>query len=440
MALEASSPVDPMTDPDAERIVLAGCILDPYVLATARSRMSSRHFSAEPHRDLWVILSDLFDHQQQVDIGTVADAVKKRKGKGELAKLAKWASEYAYSPEVTISRLSRLEDLALRRDVAEAATRLAAAARDSQKPAVDLLRDATDALYAVGRPCEQDDTASGEGIANALLSDWDSPRQGVNTGMADLDRLLQGLTRGTISVLAGRPGMGKTQTAVQIAHNVAMAGNGVLYVSLEMTRVELGKRLLALYSGIPLQALRHWRIPDPLQGQPDVHGRAAKGIEQISRLPLFVDDRGGQIVPQIRAAARRIQAKGPLDLVVVDYLGLLADGIDVRSPESVRIGRISAALLEMAKNLDVAVLVLSQLNRSVESRGEKRPNLADIRDSGAIEQDAYAVMFVYREGYYKPEADQTDLEIIVGKHRGGPTGAVKMHYQPQTGRISNRER
>ena len=297
---------------------------------------------------------------------------------------------------------------------------------------------------------------------------------GVATELDDLDRKLGGLHPSDLVILAGRPSMGKTTLATNIAFNAAKAcrreiqddgskktvnGAMVAFFSLEMSSEQLATRIIAERTGINAHRIR--------QGDLDKHDfeKIREATEELQNLPLFIDDQGGISVSQLAARARRLQRSHGLDLVVIDYLQLLSSSLGKSSDSRVQeITQITMALKALAKDLNVPVIALSQLSRAVEQRDDKRPQLSDLRESGSIEQDADVVMFVYRESYYleraEPQADPNDpsasekwakwrtrmdevygtAEVIIGKQRHGPIGKVTLAFDANVTRFGNLER
>ncbi|KAB2870581.1 MAG: replicative DNA helicase [Bauldia sp.] len=293
----------------------------------------------------------------------------------------------------------------------------------------------------------------------------DGHLSGVATGLDDLDRLMGGLQPSDLIILAGRPGMGKTSLATNIAFNVAKAWRGeveadgsmktvnggiVGFFSLEMSSEQLATRIIAEQSGVPSSDIRRGRITE------DQFSAIVAAAREMSRVPLYVDQTGGLTIAQLAARARRLKRQRGLDLLVIDYIQLMQGssrrGSDNRVQE---VTEITNNLKSLAKELNVPIIALSQLSRQVENRDDKHPQLSDLRESGSIEQDADVVLFVYREEYYlknkepKPgtieyEQWQTEMdsvhgiaEVIIGKQRHGPTGTVRLLFEDMVTRFSN---
>ncbi len=253
---------------------------------------------------------------------------------------------------------------------------------------------------------------------------------GYTTGFRELDGLLAGLHRSDLLILAARPGMGKTALALNIALNVALgevdSRKAVGIFSLEMSRAQLVSRLLCCRGLVNASHVRTGRLDG------DEWGRLLDASELLSTLPIRIDDAPALSLSDVRSRARRLKAEmGEVGLIVIDYLQLMR-GDDLRAPREQQVSSISRGLKALAKDLDCPVLALSQLNRSAESRADKRPLVSDLRESGAIEQDADVILFIYRDEVYNPEsADRGLAEIVVAKQRNGPTGIVKLVFQGQ---------
>jgi replicative DNA helicase len=268
---------------------------------------------------------------------------------------------------------------------------------------------------------------------------------GLSCGIAELDAVLGGLTPSNLFILAGRPGMGKTALAQNVAFNVARQGVPVRFFSLEMSAAELALRQLSAEIGIPASELRRGNIDaDSMRQLVDVQ-------ERLAHLPLVIDDSGGLTMPQLATRLRRTKRKHRIGLAVIDYLQLVGGSIYRGHNRTQEITEITTGLKALAKELDIPILALSQLSREVEKRGDKRPLLADLRDSGSIEQDADAVAFVYREVYYlqRNPPDIADgaayqrwqsllstaagkAEIIIAKLRNGPMGTAHLSFDEST--------
>jgi replicative DNA helicase len=288
---------------------------------------------------------------------------------------------------------------------------------------------------------------------------------GLATGLDDLDKMMGGLQHSDLVILAGRPGMGKSSLATNMGYNIAKAWRGeqqadgtiktvdggiVGFFSLEMSSEQLATRMLAEQAGVPSSDIRRGAIHE------DQFDRIVEVAQEMQRIPFYIDQTGGISVAQLAARARRLKRQRGLDLLIVDYLQLIT-GTSRRSSESrvQEITEITTSLKALAKELNVPVLALSQLSRQVESRDDKRPQLADLRESGSIEQDADVVLFIFREEYYlknrKPKEGTEEFfkwqaemeqiagtaEVIIGKQRHGPTGTVELQFEAEVTRFSS---
>jgi replicative DNA helicase len=262
------------------------------------------------------------------------------------------------------------------------------------------------------------------------LEQLGSDINGLSTGFVDLDQKLAGMQPANLVVVAGRPGMGKSAIALNIATNVAVKGESVAIFSLEMSKEEIVQRILSSVGQVDSKKLRNGQLGPLWQRVVDAAGKMYKA-------PIFIDDSSMVTVTDIRAKCRRLKRKRGLALVVVDYLQLLQ--ASTRENRQQEISEITRNLKNLAKELEVPIIAVSQLNRSVESRENRRPRLSDLRESGAIEQDADVVIFVYRHEYYHPEDQEKKgiAELIIDKHRSGATGTVEMTFQPEFTRFAN---
>ena len=367
-----------------------------------------------------------------------------------------------------------IHDLALRRELIRIGgdISIGAASHEDGLTARDQIEAAEQQLYSLA---ESGGASTGFVALNEALRGAvemaaeafgrDGGLAGLSTGLIDLDQKLGGLHPSDLLILAGRPSMGKSALAVNIAFNVArnyawepqpdgsrktVNGGIVAFFALEMSAEQLGMRLLAEVSGVSGDRLRKGEI------DASEFGRVRDAAEEISSAPLYIDDTGGLMISKLAARARRLKRQSGLDLIVVDYLQLIT-GSGARAAEGrvQEVSQITASLKALAKELSVPVLALAQLSRQVEQREDKRPQLSDLRESGSIEQDADAVMFIYRESYYKSRTEpregtpehltwQEDMdrirnlaEVIIGKQRHGPIGTVKLHFNEDLTKFGN---
>jgi len=364
-------------------------------------------------------------------------------------------------------------DLALRRDLIRIGGEITveAQAHDADVSARDQIEAAEQKLYTLAESGTSStgfipfaDALTGAVQMAAEAYSRDGGLAGVSTGLTDLDKQLGGLHPSDLLILAGRPSMGKTALATNIAFHVArnyawepqpdgtrktVNGGVVAFFSLEMSAEQLAMRLLADVSGVSSDRLRKGEI------DASEFGRVRDGAIEVQEAPLFIDATGGLSISKLTARARRLKRQHGLDLIVVDYLQLVTTDGSKGDNRVQEVSAITGGLKALAKELGVPVIALSQLSRQVENREDKRPQLSDLRESGSIEQDADVVMFVYREAYYLSRAEpregtpehmtwQEDLEkinniaeVIIGKQRHGPIGTVKLHFHGDTTKFGN---
>jgi replicative DNA helicase len=267
-----------------------------------------------------------------------------------------------------------------------------------------------------------------------LLSVAKSPLTGTPSGFKDIDEKTGGFQQGNLIVIAARPSMGKSALVANVAENAALAGNPVVLFSLEMSESELAQRFVASQARIKGDDLRRGRVAE--QRWPKI----LEACQRLSQAPLYVDDSSDTGVLEVRAKARRLhhQVEGGLGLIIVDYLQLMRHEGHLESRVE-QVSQMSRGLKGLARELDVPVIALSQLSRAVEQRGgEKKPILSDLRESGAIEQDADVVMFIYREEYYDKDSERPgEADIIIAKHRNGPVGEVVLTFQHEYPKFMN---
>ncbi|MDQ3210680.1 MAG: replicative DNA helicase, partial [Actinomycetota bacterium] len=328
---------------------------------------------------------------------------------------------------------------ALRRRLISAAADIMERAYASTDDAEAVADDAEQRIYEVARREDRDEMAVLRDLVDQAMLDLESIQTresaytGLPTGFIDIDNLTSGLQPGNLIVLAARPGMGKSALAVNMARNIAVANNAVAIFSLEMSRWEIGMRLLCAEARVPWDRIRNKRVgPNDWQA-------VVQAAEVLHDAPLSIVDSGNTNIVDIRAKARRMRTgKRGLSLIIVDYLQLMGHpGMGGRRPDSRQqeIAEISRSLKMLAKELEIPVIAVSQLNRNPEARADKRPQLSDLRESGAIEQDADIVMFIHRDDA-DPEKKKL-AELIVSKHRNGPTDNIALGFEPSLTQFRN---
>ncbi len=437
---------DSLRDNDAtrsieyEQTVIGAILLNPNAIADAMEIVKAEYFSEENHRKLFQIIVNKFTLGEKADAMTVLnDAVDEgvfqtsAEGKKYLLSII----EDVPTTENIKDYCEILRDKYEKRALIEAMQEIAAAAMESGEKSSALLDLAEQKIYDIRKGKE---TSGLVKIEDALVTAFDNLKKisgedrdkylGAKMGFADLDRTLTGLNKSDLIVVAARPGMGKTAFALNIVTNACMKNEGmkVAVFSLEMSNEQLVMRMLSSESRVPSQSLKTGNISG------EEWERLSIGAAHLAKMNIYLSDAGGLTVPQMKAKLRRIKGLG---LVVIDYLQLM-DSAKVKSGNRVEVvSEITRQLKLMAKELDVPVIVLSQLARGPESRTDHRPMLSDLRESGSIEQDADIVMMLYRDAYYHPETDQQNLsECIVAKNRHGEVGTVNLVWDGQYTRFS----
>jgi replicative DNA helicase len=424
---------------EAEQSVLGGLLLDNSAWDRAGDLLTESDFYRWEHRHIYAAIGTLINATKPADVITVFEQLQSM-GKGEECGGLVYLNALAQSVP-SAANLRRYAEIvrerAILRKLVATSDEIATTAFNPQGRQVsEILDEAEGKIFRIG----EEGSRSRQGFqsmdqlvvqlidrVNELHENGAEDVTGVRTGFFDLDRMTAGLQPGDLIVLAARPSMGKTAFALNIGEHVAVnEGLPVVVFSMEMGAAQLALRMVGSLGRIDQSNLRTGRLRD------DEWGRLSEAVEKLGKVSMFIDESPGLTPSEVRARARR-QARqcGQLGLIIVDYLQLMSGsgggGDENRATE---IGEISRGLKSLAKELRCPVIALSQLNRSVESRTDKRPMMSDLRESGAIEQDADVIMFIYRDEYYTKEACKEPgvAEIIIGKQRNGPTGTVKLTF------------
>ena len=411
---------------EAEQAVLGGILIDNSAFYDVPFLKAS-HFYQKKHGDIFKAMSDLIRADVPVDAMTLNETLTSR-GMSEDAFVAGLGVIVPTSSN-TRSYGAIVEAHARRRELIQAAGMIATYGWNEAQSINTTLEMAQKALFEVTDKAGLNDaTIARDGLSE--LFDITGTRRangglpdGIKTGLLDLDGLLGGLRRGELTVLAARPGMGKSALEGVMSFNAARAGHNVLRFNMEMPAMQSWQRLAAMDTKIRFEKIRDGAMTD------DEFHRFGLFIAKHSDLPMWIDDTTSLTPQQMHSKVRRLYAEqGGIDLVTVDYLGLMT----VESQKQNRtneVGEITRSLKALAKNLNIPVLALAQLNRSCEARADKHPQLADLRDSGDVEQDADNVLFIYRDEYYHEDTPRPNIaEVQVAKQRNGPTGTVDLYW------------
>lgn len=428
---------------EAEQAVLGAMLIDKEAIAKATEVLSADDFYREAHRVIFSAMLELYNKNEAVDMVTVTEILK-RDNKLEdiggiayitsLANVVLTAANVKYHAEIVAEK-------SVLRQLVRVSTEIAAMGYEANEDVGTLLDTAESRILEISNRKKKADFTPINDILMDSVQSIESLLQnkggltGIPAGFADLDKLTSGLHPSDFIILAARPSMGKTALALNIVQNVALRAHkaiggeprSVAFFSLEMSKEQLVNRMLCAEAGIDSQRLRVGEMHD------EDWTHLWDACDTMSRAKIYIDDTAGITAMEMRSRARRLKAEHGLDLIVVDYLQLM-QGSGKRNNSGDRqqeVSEISRSLKALARELDVPVLALSQLSRSVESRQVKRPMLSDLRESGSLEQDADIVAFLYREDYYNPETENKHTELIIAKHRNGPVDTVNLFFQKQ---------
>lgn len=439
--MEPNRAIIPPQNVDAEASLLGAILIDTDALVKVADIIDFDDFYDERHRYIYEAITSLYDKHSPIDVLTLADQMKSNQtlesigGAGYLAELTNFVPTAAHVEQYA----EIVSQKALRRRLIKASQDIATLGFNETTDLQQLIEDAETKLFQVSQKHVKQDVTSLETILTESFDRLDELHKdkgkirGIPTGFKDMDNILAGFQPSDLVILAARPSMGKTALALNLAHNVAVqAKKPVLMFSLEMSKEQLVDRMLAMESGVDAWALRTGNLTDA-----DFE-KIGQAMGTLSEAQIYIDDSPSITVSELRTKARREAHNRELGLIVVDYLQLMSGG--GRYGESnnrvQEISEISRGLKSVARELNVPLLALSQLSRSVESRSPQIPQLADLRESGSIEQDADVVAFIYREDYYNPETDRRNItDIFVKKHRNGPTGAVELYFDREKQRF-----
>jgi replicative DNA helicase len=417
---------------DAEQSVLGSILLDNEVFATIEGLLTAEHFYKEGHRKIYRAMERLFRRGEPMDMVTLTEELRQ---KGELEGMGSVPYLIGLMDSVPTAAYAEhyakiVGEKATLRDLISTSGSIMQQAYDQATPLEEILDKAESSIFQLSSS-KRRHSFHGMGqlvsetfqYINEMFANPD-PVSGLRTGFKELDQLTAGLQGSSLNVLAARPSMGKTAAALSIGQHAALReGKTVGIFSLEMSAVQLVTRMLCSEARVDMSRVRNGQLSDrDFQRLADTAGR-------MSEARIFIDDNADLTVMELRSRARKLVAEHDLGLIIIDYLQLMTGGPSGNENRQQEISNISRGLKALARELDIPVLVLSQLSRAVESRPNKRPMLSDLRESGAIEQDADLVMFIYRDEYYDPHSEKQGIaEIIIGKQRNGPVGTVELQF------------
>ena len=422
---------------DAEKSLLGAILIDQEVLIDVVEIVKATDFYDKRHGKIFAGMIHLYQNHEGVDLITVTDELKKSGHLDEIGGSTYLAELTNHVP--TAAHASSYAEIvsqnAVRRRLIKASADINSLAFDENLTVPQLLGQSEAELFSVSDSSLKQDLTS---ISDILDTSFDRINdlyvnkgvlRGIKTGYRDLDNMTAGLQRSDLIILAARPAMGKTTLVTNLAYNVAtIEKKTVLFFSLEMSKEQLIDRMLADAAGVD-----SWNIRTGNLSEEDF-AKLAEASGEMAEAPIFIDDTPGVSVLEMRTKARRAAHDGELGLIIIDYLQLMqgSGSAQANGNRVQEVSEISRGLKLLARELNVPVIALSQLSRSVESRSPQIPQLADLRESGSIEQDADIVMFIYREAYYNPETERENItDLILAKHRHGPTGTVELYFHPE---------
>ena len=431
---------------DAERSVLGSVLIDSEAIVKIADKLIPEDFYSKQHQYIYSALFGLYEERKEIDVLTLADRLKGRKqladagGASYITELTNFVPTAAHVESYATIVL----DKSIRRQLMVLYKDIQARVLNEAVEIKSLVETTEDALLKVSLQHTNQEMSSLESILESSFERLDALHRdkkklrGLSTGFKDLDQMLAGLQRSDLFVLAARPSMGKTAFVLNLAHNVALQSKEpVLIFSLEMSKDQLVDRLLSMESGVDAWALRTGNLTDA-----DFE-KIAQALGPLSEAPIYIDDSAGITVNELRTKARKEAHQHSIGLIIVDYLQLMTGGDKYGNMANrvQEISEISRGLKVLARELNVPVIALSQLSRGVESRPDKIPQLADLRESGSIEQDADVVAFIFREDYYNPETERKHItDILIKKHRNGPTGGVELYFDTEKQRFRSLEK
>jgi replicative DNA helicase len=418
-------------DPEAEKAILGSILIDAETYYQAIPIIRGEDFYVHRHRFIWEAINRLQERGSPLDFLTLCeelDQAGRLPEVGGSAYLSELINQVPTSLHVE-AYAQIIRQSAVRRRILDAATKVAQLANAENMSLENVIDESEKALHAAS---DQWQAHSIQPFAQVLDSLYTQLEQGLDergvtgalTGFIELDKFLLGLQPSDLVVIAGRPGTGKTSFLLSVARYAArMQGKHIVFFTLETGREQLALRLLSQETGVEMQRLRSGDLAD------EEWHRLTRSTESLKKLQLFLDDTPAITLPQVRSICRKLQLEGKLDLVVVDYLQLVSGGEHFENRVQ-EVSFLSRQFKLLARELNVPVLVAAQLSRAVEQRADKRPVLSDLRESGSIEMDADVVLFIY---HLEDLGSSCQVELMVAKHRNGPTGSVRLLFEKRFG-------
>ncbi len=418
----------------AEQSVLGSVLIDRETMFVVSDILKEDDFYKDAHKEIFHCMMDLYRKSEPIDIITLTDSLTKRSTLDMVGGVT-YITGLLTVPDFTrhISKYAEIvKEKSVLRKLIKASGFIMERSYSGEDEVSDLLQQAEKSIFDISQSKNQrGPVAISQVLMNAyeILEDLYKNKgsiTGVSTGFIDLDRKTNGLQKTDLVLIAARPAMGKTAFALNIAHNAALKDNRkVALFSMEMSKEQLIQRMIASESKVELNKLKNGNLDE------EEWPKVITAMEVLSKTNIHIDDTPGLTVAELRSKCRRLKIERGLDMVLIDYLQLMESDAKGESRQQ-EISRISRSLKILAKELECPVVALSQLSRAPEQRSDKRPMLSDLRESGAIEQDADLVMFLYRDEYYNDDSDQKNIaEVIISKHRHGEVGTIQLTWLGQ---------
>ncbi|MDP2642458.1 MAG: replicative DNA helicase [Candidatus Peregrinibacteria bacterium] len=424
---------------EAEKSTIGSILIDKDAITKVSDFIKSDDFYHDAHRLIYQSMVDLYDKRTPIDLVTLTNILEEKKSLkiiGGASYLALLANEvptatHIFQYATIVKQKSILRKLILAGDAIKGLGYM------EEQDTEELIEKAERSLFSVSQTYMSDRFVHIKDVLNKTyekISDLHDPEakekyRGIPTGFKALDNLLSGLQPSDLVILAARPSMGKTALALNIAQNVAKRGKCVGLISLEMSKEQLVERMFCSLLSVDSWKMRTGKLSD------DDFGRIGSIMDELNSMKIFIDDSIGNSIAELKAKARRLKMENGLDFLVIDYLQLMSAGSSGYSSQSNRvqeISEISRSLKALARDLSIPILALSQLSRAVEMRPSKVPQLSDLRESGAIEQDADVVLMMYREDYYEEDTDRKGVtDLFIRKHRNGPIGHIELAFKKE---------
>ena len=434
----------PPHDIEAEQAILGCMLTDRDSVISAIEVLKEDSFYREDNKAIYAAILSLYSKSEPIDIITVKDELVRSGNFERVGGLEYLASlTERFTTTANIEKYIRIvDDKYMLRSLINSANELLALGYDETEDIDRIMDMAEKKVFDLS---SKKDTKGYTALKDVLVESFAKLEDlynskgrlsGTSTGFADLDSKTSGLHDSDLLIVAARPAMGKSAFAINLAANVAIQSKkGVVIFNLEMSKDQVGNRILCSEAMVDSNKIRTGQVDD------DDWVKLASTLGRLSEAPIYIDDTAGISIMEIRAKCRKLKLEKDIGLIVIDYLQLIQGSGKKNASREQEISEISRSLKILAKELNVPVIALSQLSRSVEKRDDKRPMLSDLRESGSIEQDADIVIFLYRDDYYNPDTEKKNVaEVILAKHRGGSTGTVDLAWLPSYTKFANLER